>query len=183
MKPSSLLVAWALALAVAPAAPALAQDLAAEDRAAIEARIAQFDAAMAEADFGGLYAYLPPAIRAHMAEQLGVPEGELDALIRSSVGDLFADVTVSEFGMDLDAATFQDTPDGARTYGLIPTVTVMSSPDIGSVRTTAQTVALEDEGQWYLVRVDDPSQAETLQAAYPEFAGATFEPATVEAVE
>lgn len=165
------------------AAPALAQDVTDEDRAAIEARIAQFDDAMGQGDMAALFGYMPPKLMAYIAEQAGVPVEGLEDAVRAQLDAAMATVTVDEFGMDLDAATFQETPEGGRTYGLIPTTTTMTVDGAGTMRAESQTVALEDEGEWYLVRVDDPTQVAIIKAVYPEFADVEFQPGTMEAVE
>jgi hypothetical protein len=48
------------------------------------------------------------------------------------------------------------------------------------VRVTSETLALLENGTWYLMAVDDPSQIEVLRQAYPAFADVEFTAATSE---
>ena len=174
--------AFALLASVA-AAPVLAQEITDGDRAAIEARMAQYDEAMASGDLAALVGYVPPPLMDYIAGQAGVPADALVDTVRAQMGGMLDGVTIDAFAMDLDAAAFQLTPDGSRTYGLIPTTTTMTVEGAGTMRAASDTVAIEDGGDWYLVRVDDASQVAILTAVYPEFEGVAFTPGTMEAVE
>jgi hypothetical protein len=171
-----------LALA-ALTAPALAQELAEDDRAAIAERIETFESIMQGGDMAALYDEMPQRLRSSIASQAGVSEEEVEVAMRAQVEAMMATATIDGFSMDLDAATVAGTPDGSTTYALIPTITEITMDGTGSVRATSQTLALEDEGEWYLLRVDDPAQVALLGQVYPAFAGVEFVPGTMEPVE
>jgi hypothetical protein len=59
----------------------------------------------------------------------------------------------------------------------------MNSEATGRMRAKSETLALLDEGQWYLVRVNDLQQVAILRQVYPEFAAVEFSGGTMEAVE
>jgi hypothetical protein len=41
-------------------------------------------------------------------------------------------------------------------------------------RVDTQTLAIEDGGEWYLIRVEDAPQQALLREVYPEFVGVEF---------
>ena len=51
---------------------------------------------------------------------------------------------------------------------------MIAVPDVGTLRSQTSTLALQDDGLWYLVRIDSPQQVALLRAAYPEFTGVDF---------
>jgi hypothetical protein len=179
-----LLFAALAALAVAVlAGPALAQEVTPEQRDALSARVEEFGAVMDSGDMAGLLAFTPPPVRATLAEMSGLSEQELTEAMRQASEAMLAGATIDDFGMDVEGATAAATPDGARTYLLVPTTTEVTVNGQGSLRTSSQTLALEDDGEWWLVRVEDPQQAMILAQAYPEFTGVAFPPATVEPIQ
>ena len=75
-------------------------------------------------------------------------------------------VTIVSFGMDLEQATYAETADGTP-YVLIPTETVIDLGEQGKIRASSQTLGLLDEGEWYLVRIEDAATMAALKAIYP----------------
>jgi hypothetical protein len=55
--------------------------------------------------------------------------------------------------------------------------------DVGRMRSRNQTLAVEENGKWYLVRIEDQGTIDLLRAVYPDFATIAFEPGTTEAVD
>lgn len=165
------------------ATPALADPVPEAEHAAISERVAAFDAAFRAGDMAAVFDYMPGKILADLSAQAGMTEEALKALMKEQIDIAMESVTIDEFGMDMAAATWTMTPDGSRGYAMIPTYTVMTVEGMGKMRSEGETLSFEDGGKWFLVRVDDPSQVQLLTAAYPEFIGVTFEPASLEAVE
>jgi sarcosine oxidase gamma subunit len=93
-----------------------------------------------------------------------------------------AAVTLEDFGMDMKALKEAELANGDP-YALIPTETVMTSEATGTMRVQSETLALLDEGQWYLVRVNDLQQVAILRQVYPEFSAVEFSGGRVEASE
>lgn len=139
--------------------------------------MAAFEAAFHAGDMGTVIDFLPAKILSSIARQAGVSKAELVAAMKQQVDSALAQVTLVSFGMNVDDATWRSTPDGSRNYALIPTFTVMDVKGTGKIRSEGETLALFDDAEWHLVRVDEASQVQLLTAAYPEFRGVTFTPA------
>jgi ketosteroid isomerase-like protein len=169
-----------LALSVSAAQ---AQELSDEARAAMETRVDDFGAAMSGGDMGAVFDFMPPQLLTFMATQAGIDEAALIEMSKAQIETAMATVTIDSFSMDTSAAKIEATPDGSVTYALIPTTTVMTVEGAGTMQATGDTLAFEEDGEWYLARVDDPGQAALLQSVYPAFAGVTFTPGTVAPVE
>lgn len=174
---------WQIAaLCLALSAPVLAQELSAEARAAMTERVQTFKNTFDAGDIGALFDYMPPKILAEMAREMAVDEATFIEQIKVKMEQVMSMVKVNSFVMDLDAATYQMTPDGSMGYVLIPTEMLMTIEGAGKMKSTSQIVAFEDDGEWYLVGMDQVGQVPRLQAAYPAFAGVTFKPGTMEMV-
>ena len=154
------------------AGAAVAQPLDAEARAALDARIAQFEAALDAGDARTAGEVVPPKMLAVMAERFGLEPAQLLDLMAAEMAQTMQDVTVETYDMDMEAATTGVTPTG-RAYMIIPTTTRVVV-DSQRMEGTSPTLAFADEGTWYLVRIDGAQQAAFLAAAYPEFADVTF---------
>ncbi|MGL5010648.1 MAG: hypothetical protein ACRC6I_12260 [Paracoccaceae bacterium] len=178
----ALFKAALLALTLA-AAPAFAGPIADADRAAVTERVDAFNTAFLGGDMAAVFDFMPPKIISSIATQSGMTEEALMAAMKEQIDMAMAMVTIDSFGMDMETASAETTPDGSRTYVLIPTFTEMTVEGAGKMRADGETLAFEDEGKWYLVRVDDPAQVQLLTAVYPEFTGVTFTPAAITPME
>ncbi len=171
-----------LALALSVSA-VQAEEMSAEASEAMTARVGAFEETLAAGDMGAIFDFMPPKVLAMLATQAGISEDQLIEASKAQIAAAMESVTIDSYVMDLDAATYQMTPDGSRGYALIPTETMMSVEGVGKMKATSQTLSFEDEGEWYVARVDDPGQAQLLATAYPEFAGIDFPAGTMEPVE
>jgi hypothetical protein len=181
----SVLIAVALALAAGPVAARApvsqaeaASAIGPADRAAITARIEVLVDALSSGRLVETLDVVPPRLLQATAARFGATQAQLRQAFAENAAQLFAGVSFVSCRMDLDAAAIRLTPDGARTYLLIPTETVIDAGGAGRVRTVSQTLAMQDEGRWYLIRVQDAAQREVLTEVYPEFAGVDFPAAT-----
>lgn len=165
----TLLMATAL-FAAACAAP---YTLPADDRADIAARIAGFERAFVNGNTTEIVNVVPPRMIAAIAGQAGVSEDLLRVEMAKLTREATRDVKVISFGMSLDRAEFHTTPTG-RVYGLIPTQTIVQTPQGTRLQSNNQTLTLEDSGQWYLIRIDDARQIELMRELYPDFKGVSF---------
>jgi hypothetical protein len=163
-----------LMLTVVAGSPIQAQEIAQADRVMIESRIAAFDAAMKAGRIEQSIDFIPPRLLRFMAEKVGLSEDKLKAMVTAQAVAAVDGMTFLSFGMDMKAAQVAATPDKSRTYMLIPTQSVIAIPDSGKIQSKTQTLAIKDDGQWYLVRIDNAQQLTLLRGAYPEFAGVDF---------
>lgn len=183
MKRFALLAALAVAGLCVASVPASAQSFSDADRAGVEARIAQLDGIVSSGDLAGAIEVVPPVLFRTIAERAGATEAQLLAAMREMIRTQLSGVTVVDYEMDLGAATPTLTPDGSDTYLLIPTTTVLEIPDVGPVRSRNHTLALEVGGEWYLIRVDEPAQADLVRELWPAFLGVDFPIGTMERVD
>lgn len=174
-----------LFLIMAAFAPASAagQAIGAEDRAAIEARVAAFDRVMSAGRVGDTLDFVPQRLLDAMARNAGVEPEAVRAAFAEEVGKLAHLLKFVSFDMDVGSATSAVTPDGSRGYMLIPTETVIEMPGAGRVRSVTSTLAMKDGDQWYLVRIEDAEQIVILRKVYPEFTGVEFPAGSITAVE
>lgn len=171
--------AFALALTVSPAcADEMPDDL----RTVLTAEVANFGQQFNDGNMGAIFDYMPVKVIENLTAQAGISQEDLFAAMQTEIDSAMSQVTIDDFSMDMDTASWQMTPDGSIGYALIPTVTDMTVEGMGKVHATGETLAFQEDDQWYLVRVDDASQAQLLTTAYPAFEGVTFTPGTMETV-
>src|SRR5690606_34122935 len=116
--------------------------------------VAAFDKAMRDEDYDKVADTIPPRVMEFIAKQAGLEVDALRTVVVQQMEAALAAVDLEEFGMDMDALKQAELADG-EPYALIPTETVMNSEATGRMRAKSETLALLDEGQWYLVRVND----------------------------
>lgn len=165
------------------ALPAAAQDFSATDRARVEARIAQLDAVVSGGDLAGAMEVVPPRLFRTIAERAGASEAQLLQAMRGMIRTQLAGVSVIDYDLDLAGASPMLTPDGSRTYLMIPTRLVMDIPDVGRIRLQTRTLALEDGDDWYLIRVEEAGQIALVRELWPAFTDVDFPAGTTEAVD
>ncbi len=169
-------------LAMLASGAVLAADLEEADKAQIAARVAFLDAAIAGSDFSALTEVIPPRILDHIAGRFGATVEELKAAMVEQMAAAMETASIEESTMDLAQSLYLETADGTP-YALIPTRTVVAVKDQGKFEALSQTLAIQDDGAWYLVRVDEASQINILREVYPSFAGTEFPASSVREME
>ncbi len=162
---------------------ASAQSFSDADRARVEARISQLDAVISGGDLTGALEVVPPLMLQTIAERTGTTEAALVSAMREMIRIQLGDLTIVDYDMDLAAAVPTLTTDGSRTYLLIPTQLVMLVPDGRRFRVRSNTLAFEDGDDWYLVRVQEPSQVALVRELWPAFVDVEFPAGVTEAVD
>jgi hypothetical protein len=173
----ALLVALATALS-----PAWARPLTEAETTSLVDKVAAFDAAMRASDYETIIEVIPPRVLQHIADGAGAPVDELRVALIGQMKEIFASVTMLDFGMDVAAAEHHELADGSP-YVLIPTTTVMEAEGLGKMKVDSRTLGMMDEGAWYLVRVGDVAMVGVLRQVYPQFAGVEFPAETMTALE
>jgi hypothetical protein len=168
-------------LALSLLAPAVAREVSEAERAALAETIAGFDAAMRANDMRRVMGTIPPRMLEAMAVQFSVTAEELIDAATEQMEQAMANVLLVSFSMKLETATYAELSDGMP-YVLIPTETVMEIPGTGKIKAVSDTLALIEEGTWYLLRID-PGQLPLLHQVYPGFADVELSPGTMEPVE
>ena len=155
------------------ASPALGQEFSADDEAQVQARVAELMAVTESGDISGALDVVPPRLYRHIARRIGVTEAEVRDYLLRMTGDATAGIVVVDYAIDVEGTRPSLTPDGTRTYLLMPTVLRMRR-DGQVLRSESQTLALEDEGRWWLIRIDTQQQVDLVTQIWPEFSGVDF---------
>ena len=160
------------------ASPALAETQA--DRDAIAANMDGLIAAISAGEIAKTFDTIPPKLLEAMAAQYGMTADQMREAASAASAAMMDSVKIESFEYDLDGATFGKTD--AREYALVPTVMVMETAG-QKLKASNDTLAMQDDGQWYLLRVEDPAQVEILQSVYPDLADVEIKPGTMEPVQ
>jgi hypothetical protein len=170
------------ALMTAGVFSAWSQALDAQQQADMQARVDSFQAIISKGDMAAVFDYMPPKILELIATQSGVSIDQIKAAAKTEIEEALKTVTFDSFTMDTKAGVAGKLENGL-VYMLIPTETKMSVDGAGKVRATSETLALNDGGKWYLVRIDTPTQSDLVKKIYPGFASVEFKPGTMETIE
>jgi hypothetical protein len=157
-------------LFVSPIEAATAKDFPATEVAELQTVVNGFDAAMRANDMKLVLKTMPPKVWNYLKEQSKLDDENLTAVVSDALAAAMKDVKLLDFKMDVAAATTHELSDGT-SYMLLPTVTKMEIKDYGKVAAISQTLALREDGKWYLVRVSDPQQKQIVTTVYPAFKG------------
>ena len=167
---AAALVAPALAASLA-AVSALARDLTAQERTALTEAANRFEVAMKDGNGTEVAAVLPPRMLQWIAKQSG---GDQESVLRSTAEQIDG---LREAGirmivkLDLAHADFESLKDGDP-YVVIPTHGVVDGPKHMDIQ--INTLALMEDGKWYLLDISSETRLDRLRHAFPEFDGVTF---------
>ena len=104
-----------------------AVQLTADERAGLEARVAEINGYVDAGQFEAMADLISPRLLSTLAEHFGVDEVEARAGIRAGGQRVMSSVTIIEYEMDVDGARAFVTPDGSRRYALVDLSTVMEA--------------------------------------------------------
>ena len=171
----STLILLAALLAIAlPVGAAQAQSVSDADRGQIQARIDELSGLISSGDLVGALDVVPPRIQTALSTRFGIPVEQIKPAMRQAMGPMLDALHIDGYGLDLAAAQVLRTPTGDRSYLLIPTFTEMTLQGAGRFRADTHILAIKDEGEWYLIRIEDAPQQAILRELYPEFVGVDF---------
>jgi len=169
-----------LALLLTAAAPGFAEVLPAAQQQALTERIDSFDTAVRANDIDGIMGVVPPKVLDRLASQFGLSVDQLIGEMQKQINEVMTDVKIESFGMDAKKVDF--VTESGLTYGLIPTESVIDLGPAGKLRSTTTTVALLEDDNWYLVRIDNSEQIDVIKQVYPMLADVQFPAGTLEPV-
>jgi hypothetical protein len=161
--------------------PASAKEFSAEQKAALQITVDQFKAAIVALDMRGVVVAMPPRVLDLLTKEVNISLEQLVLQMDVGVKQTMAGIKILKFDMDVTGATTHDLPDGS-SYLLVPTEAVMQLGE-SKMAAKAQTLAFQDSGGWYLVRVNEPEQVLILSKAYPVFKDVAFPKGSFEPVK
>ncbi|WBU52223.1 hypothetical protein [Paracoccus sp. SCSIO 75233] len=137
----------------------------------LEARVNAFDRDLTQGNMASVVEYLPPKMIDMLAEEVGAPPEFLKAAVGSMIEGMTQEIDIVGYS-DISQALVGTTSTGMP-YALIPGAARFTA---GGETFTDQstTLALMDEGEWYLVGLSDAETVEDVREAYPEFRTVTL---------
>jgi hypothetical protein len=172
----------ALAVVASLITPAVARQFTDDEKTGLADAIAKFDAAMKANDFNTVVeASISPKLMTAMATNFKVPENQLKTLVVQQMTQAMQAVKIDSYGMDVANADYEEAKDGTP-YALVPSVVVMEVSG-KKVNSSGSTLALIDDGKWYLLNVGQKDQVAMLKSVYTSFADVTFPEAKMEAAQ
>jgi|EndMetStandDraft_4_1072995.scaffolds.fasta_scaffold356070_2 hypothetical protein len=147
------------------------------ERQELNRTVIAYEGALAAKDMVAVFNAMPPRAFEYLSEKSGVSVDQMKAM----VGKLAAKTTdkLGPFDMNAKDAEFRELSDGTP-FALIPTETIFSADDGQVIKSVSSTLAILEDGKWYLMRVNDARQLTILHAVYPEFTGVEFPRGTME---
>jgi hypothetical protein len=175
-EPARSALATVLALVfVLIASAAWGRPLTDQEKAALAVTVESYDAAVRENNYAHMTQTMPPKVIAAIARRAKASPDQVVAELIKEAQEVVqrGDVKIESYKFDLGRAEHKALSSGAP-YVLIPTEVILAVRGGARVREMSLTLALLEEGQWYLLRMNDARQLQILREAYPEFAGVEF---------
>lgn len=110
---------------------------------------------------------LPPVLLDHMAKGAGISGQQLKPLVVKEIAKAMSKVKIVSFEMGTKGKMPEKTNVGAY-YAKIPTETVMEINGI-KIRSSEDTLAIIEEGQWYLISVASATKLGMFRSVFPRF--------------
>ena len=164
---------------IGPARAALGE----ADKAALATTVADFTAAMVARDYAKVANIVPPRVMAFMADRAKLDRDKLRQSIVDVMRSMEDQVTITETSMRFAETQYKQLPSGTD-YALVPTTTaVLIKAKGATVRIKSWSLALRDEGKWYMLNVNQDKQIAILRSVYPEFDGVDLPRSTSEVLQ
>jgi len=157
-----------LALSLLIALPANARSLNRSEQRGLEAALAAYSDALAEGDAAALTEALPPRLLRFHAGLTGMEVPALEAAMTQQTQAMMEKIRFGALEADAAAAeaNLSKLADGTRVLWSILPARFTMEQDGRTSRVDQPVLALRDDGEWYLLRVD-PGQKRILAAVYP----------------
>lgn len=168
-------VALALCVGVAEARP-----MTKSERSQLEQTLGQFVGDMVGGRYEEALDVLPPKIMTTLAGRGNTDVATLKAELAKLTAQMMTEIELQFVQFDVTNMVEREAADD-QPYVLVPLTIEM---DIGDGRfvVRSHTLAHLENGQWYLVRLEEEMQRQVLVEAYPQYAGITFPTGTSEQI-
>jgi len=143
------------------------------DRASVAALINSATEDTLSGDMAGVMETMPPAIFEAMGESVGMSADDIRTLAMEQIESATHLVEFETVHMDLENARSGVSATG-RPYFLISTEVIMAVRGSGRIRGVSDTLALHDNGEWWLLRVESPTHRQWVADTFPDLANLPF---------
>lgn len=138
----------------------------ADDKVNIEQKIEIIHTSAKSLDFEPLINMMPEKVLQYMALKANIPPASLKQIMITMSSSLIDPDTDIEYVADLDSAKVFTSKVG-RDYLIIPTqFKMITDNEINQL--TGNLLAFEDEGAWYLMRVEGQNHLDIIAEIYPD---------------
>jgi hypothetical protein len=150
-----------------------ANEFSTQELSALTQRVSEFEKGFSTLDVGVMVSVIPPKIWAFMLDKGNATDAQMKEGMQNVLNETMSQVAIENFNMESEKVSSHMLPDGTR-YLLVPTETIVSIPDNGKTALRSQTLALLEDGKWYLIRISDQQQRMILGEVYPQFKSVEF---------
>src|SRR5262249_21353321 len=163
--------------------PAFGREISDAERVALKTVLSEYAAAIKEGDFARqISGAFPPRLAGLLVKKTGKTVEALQKHMIAGLGKRRQETPIENFAFDFERAKFGALPSG-EPYAFIPTTMVAVTGDPPKTLAKEMTLALIENGKWYLVSVSQPHTAAWFREAYPEFAQVSLPEGTTETLE
>jgi hypothetical protein len=153
---------------VASTVAALAQTYTKDQLDALKTRITVFEDGIRNKNFQVMSDIIPRTVWENIKAKANITDAQLVESIKTTMMRDFETATITNFNLDLPAATTHALADGMP-YMMIPTNATIAVKQSGIFQSTSVTLAIIENDAWYLMRVSDKAQVDILHEVYPAF--------------
>lgn len=161
--------------AVLSVLPVKAEPLSSSEQALLDKTRTQFVDALRDQDYDVIVSVIPPKVLEHIATSAGATSEQLLAELPKVMKQTMTGVTFGRADIateNLDAS--KSVLEGKEyAWGFAPSTFEMTING-QNWRSVGHTLALQEDGKWYLVRTSEAEKVKILRAIYPFFASVDF---------
>lgn len=180
---SAALLMAALAAMFALSGGVEARALDDKEKAALKTTIDDFQTALKRSDMPRVVDTIPPKILAAIGKDNKLDANKVREATIEAMTAVMKENKIESFSIDFDKAEYRELKSG-EPYALLPTTTVVAlGGDKGRVQQKTHTLAMMDEGKWYLISIGDTPQLLMLRDVYPDFSGVEFPNGSMEVLK
>jgi hypothetical protein len=159
-----------------------AQTYTTEQLDALKTRLTVFENGIRNKDYQVMSDIIPRTIWENIKTKAKITDAQLVEAIKATMMQTFETATITDFKMDMAAATTHALADGML-YMMIPTSTTVAVKESGTFKSSSATLAIIENDVWYLMRVSDKAQITILHEVYPAFKSVTLPEDKLEKIE
>ncbi|MEI4485232.1 hypothetical protein V8J36_03450 [Frigidibacter sp. MR17.14] len=169
-------LALSLTLSLAAVLPAAARPMDAGEARKMETAVNVYLGAIGRGEADRVVGALPPRIKNIFAGSAGIEAGQLERTLTAQTAALLKAAKFANFSADFAGVEATDSvlTDGSKVTWVIVPTSFTAATAKGKTLNEQPLLAVNENGQWYMMRVEGAQQKQLVSIAYPFLQNVTF---------
>ena len=137
------------------------------EKEALDLVVQKFSADFSKGNFKGVMDAIPPKMLEVIATKASMEVDTLKTLMQQGMETSMQGVKFEKMEMSTENLKIEKTETG-RLFAMVPSEMIMSGEQFERTEVKTKTLALKDDGKWYLLRLESQKQATIVGEAFPD---------------